>query len=245
MSLYKNYMINRYSFMYYPTCYFDGGQAAFVGGEERVYFYEDTTEAVRGNPVQDIDFSVSMEWLGSAQIRINVNIVNNEYENYPPNTPSAPTGTAIGEIDASYEFTSTGVDPNRQQVYYKWDWGDGEISDWLGPYDHEQASVMSHTWTASGQYEILTKMKDIYDLEGAWSSAGSIDVWKCADVDDDNVVGILDVVFIINYKYKDGTAPVPEASADIDGNGQISILDVVALINYKYKEGADPTCPSL
>lgn len=240
-----DYMQNWYDFTYYPTTYFDGGRLSFIGGDERVFLYEDSIEAVRGIPVQDVDLDVSMEWLGSGQIRINVNIVNNEYENYPPDAPSAPAGTAMGEVDGSHEFTSTGTDPNRQQVYYKWDWGDGEISDWQGPYDHEQASVMSHTWTASGQYEILTKIKDIYDVEGAWSSAGSIDIWRCADVDDDNVVGILDVVFIINYKYKNGTAPVPVESADIDGNGQISILDVVALINYKYKGGADPTCPAL
>ena len=245
MQPYKNYMTDRYNFRYYPTCYFDGGQLAFVGPDDRVFLYEDSLEAVRGIAVQDIDFSVSMEWLGSAQIRINVNVVNNEYENYPPDAPSTPSGTAMGNVDTPYEFTCTGTDPNRQQVYYMWDWGDGDVTDWLGPFDYEQASVLSHTWTAPGQYNISAKLKDIHDAESDWSSAGIIDIWACGDANDDNSINILDIVMMINYKYKDGAAPVPVESADVDNDGFVNILDIVALINYKYKSGDPPDCPSL
>jgi len=245
MQPYKNYMIDRYNFRYYPTCYFDGGQSAFVGGDERVFLYEDSVELVRGIPVQDITFDVSMEWLGGAQVRINVSMINNEYENYAPDAPSTPSGEAMGEINGSYEFTSVGTDPNRQQVYYKWDWGDGEVTDWLGPFDYEVASVLSHTWTAPGQYNVLTKLKDIHDVEGDWSSAGMIDIWECGNADDATGVNILDVVYIINYKYKSGPAPVPELSADVDNSGSVNILDVVYIINYKYKSGPAPNCPSL
>ncbi len=245
MPLYKNYMINRYDFMYYPTCYFDGGQLAFVGPDERVFLYEDSVEAVRGIPVQDLTFNVSMEWLGSAQIRINVNIINNEYENYAPDAPSAPTGGAMSEINESVEFTSTGTDPNRQQVYYKWDWGDGEVTDWMGPFDYEVASVLSHAWTGAGQYNILTKLKDIHDVEGPWSSAGFIDIWECGNADDKIGVNINDIIYLINYKYKGGPAPVPELSVDVDNSGSVNINDIVSLINYKYKGGPAPNCPSL
>ncbi|MCP4705025.1 MAG: hypothetical protein GY865_10475 [candidate division Zixibacteria bacterium] len=241
----RDYVINWYDFSYYPTCFFDGGQATFVGGDDRVFLYEDSVESVRGIPVQDVDLDVSMEWLGGGQIRINVNIVNNEYENYAPDAPSMPTGDAMGMADGTYEFSSTGTDPNRQQVYYMWDWGDGDVSDWLGPFDYEVASVLSHTWTEPGQYNISTKIKDDSDLESPWSDAGFIDIWECGDVDDNNDINILDIVAVINYKYKGGAAPIPIESGDVDNNGDVNILDIVVLINFKYKGGSAPVCPTI
>lgn len=239
---YKQYMIDRYNFMYYPTCYYDGGRAAMVGGDDRVFLYEDTVEMVRGAAVQNLGLSVSMEWLGSAQLRIHVNMLNNDYENYAPEAPSTPSGPALNITGSSNEFTALGTDPNRQQVYYMWDWGDGDISDWRGPYDYNVPDVVSHTWTAPGQYEIMVKLKDIHELEGPWSSAASIDLWTCGDVNDDNGINILDIVMLINYKYKGGAAPVPEISGDVNHDGAINILDIVALINYKYKSGTAPAC---
>ncbi len=53
------------------------------------------------------------------------------------------------------------------------------------------------------------------------------------------LINILDVVYIINYKYKGGPDPVPYAlcSADADCSCVVNILDVVYIINYKYKSG--------
>ncbi len=67
--------------------------------------------------------------------------------------------------------------------------------------------------------------------------------WICGDVDGDELVNILDIVYLINYKYKGGPAPDPEESGDVDGTPPVNILDVVYLINYKYKQGPDPVCP--
>lgn len=64
----------------------------------------------------------------------------------------------------------------------------------------------------------------------------------CGDPNGDGGVNILDVVFIINYKYKNGQAPYPISSGDINGDGGINILDVVYLINFKYKGGPAPSC---
>ena len=244
MQPYKQHLFDNYNFGYYPTTWFDGGVDIYIGGDDREFIYEGIINAVGARVVPNIDLTVSMEWLGSAVIRVNVNVTNNDFVNYPPDAPAAPTGTALGEVDNSYEFSCLGTDPNRQQVYYKWDWGDGEVSDWLGPFDYGQASVLSHNWTAPGQYNITTQIKDTYNVESAWSSAGAVDIWNCGDVNDDNGVNILDVVFLINYKYKSGPPPIPERSGDVDNSGTVNILDVVSLINFKYKGGTAPNCPS-
>jgi len=59
-------------------------------------------------------------------------------------------------------------------------------------------------------------------------------------------INILDIVYIINYKYKEGPAPVPYELCSGDAFCEdciVNILDVVYLINYKYKESLPPcTC---
>jgi len=244
--------------MYYPTCYFDGGMSAFVGGEERVFFYEDTVEVIRGNPVMNLDFNVSMEWLGSAQIRINVDITNNDYENYPPDTPPAPTGAVLGVINGTYEFTCTGTDPNRQQVYYKWDWGDGEVSDWEGPFASGDPVAASHTWAANGSYEVKAKVRDPFGEETEWSTGTAVTVACCAgrvgdangSLDDEPTIG--DVSVMIDALFIGGDWSVlpclNEADINISGGidpqqADITIGDVSYLIDYLFISGSSIGLP--
>ena len=66
----------------------------------------------------------------------------------------------------------------------------------------------------------------------------------CGDLDGKVLINILDIVYLINFKYKGGPAPVCEPitnCADVDGISPINILDIVYLINFKYKEGPEPT----
>ena len=65
----------------------------------------------------------------------------------------------------------------------------------------------------------------------------------CGDVEFDEAINVLDVVFIINYAYKGGTAPDPLELADVNSDTNINILDIVHLINYIYKSGPEPNCP--
>lgn len=84
-----------------------------------------------------------------------------------------------------------------------------------------------------------------YDWSETWTFTTGI-ARLCGDVDGDEIIGILDVVYLINYKYKDGPDPLcspVNSCADVDNTGDIGILDVVYLINFKYKSGPDPMCP--
>lgn len=64
----------------------------------------------------------------------------------------------------------------------------------------------------------------------------------CGDADNSGSINILDIVYIIEYKYKDGPPPLYLQSAEVNGDGSINILDIVYLIEYKYKEGPAPVC---
>jgi len=64
----------------------------------------------------------------------------------------------------------------------------------------------------------------------------------CGDVNQTETVDILDVIFLINYKYKNGEAPFSLALANVNCISPITILDIVYIINYKYKNGPRLIC---
>jgi nitrous oxidase accessory protein NosD len=86
----------------------------------------------------------------------------------PPNKPSKPSGQIHGKAGVLYTYTTNTTDPDGDQVYYKWDWGDGSYSDWLGPYDSGLEVSASQAW-AKGSYNIKVKAKDTQGAESDWS----------------------------------------------------------------------------
>jgi hypothetical protein len=54
--------------------------------------------------------------------------------------------------------------------------------------------------------------------------------------------GLSDLVRLINYLYKGGSAPVPLERGDVNCDGRIDLGDVVYLITYLYKGGPPPPC---
>ena len=88
--------------------------------------------------------------------------------NIAPEKPEI-TGSIEGKAGEEYNYTCNAIDANGNDVYYKWDWGDGQITDWIGPYQSATPITFSHAWEEKGDYEIRVKAKDIYDLESDWS----------------------------------------------------------------------------
>ncbi|MBU1940162.1 MAG: hypothetical protein KKC68_00145, partial [Candidatus Thermoplasmatota archaeon] len=59
-------------------------------------------------------------------------------ENQPPNKPSKPMGKTAGRVRVEYTYESTTIDPEGDQIWYWFDWGDGQNSGWVGPYTSGQ-----------------------------------------------------------------------------------------------------------
>ena len=72
------------------------------------------------------------------------------------------------------------------------------------------------------------------DLTVGWSVPG--------DANNDSLVDVGDVVFLINYLFKTGLKPCVGRAADANGDHQIDVGDVVYLINYLFKSGPAPSC---
>ncbi|MFH2036264.1 MAG: M14 family zinc carboxypeptidase [Candidatus Zixiibacteriota bacterium] len=65
----------------------------------------------------------------------------------------------------------------------------------------------------------------------------------CGDADNNTLINILDITYLISYLYKSGPAPINENSADVNNSGNINILDITYIIAYLYKSGPEPICP--
>jgi hypothetical protein len=91
--------------------------------------------------------------------------------NQPPNPVDKPTGDTSGKFGVEYSFMSSTTDPDGDQVFYLWDWGDGNNSGWLGPYDSGAICEAKHIWTGKVKthYNIKAKAKDISGAESDWS----------------------------------------------------------------------------
>jgi hypothetical protein len=71
-------------------------------------------------------------------------------------------------------------------------------------------------------------------------SGGNITVLP--DPNGDEVFSVADVVYLINYLFKDGPGFDPLESGDLNCDSKVSISDVVYLINYLLKGGPPPGC---
>jgi hypothetical protein len=81
--------------------------------------------------------------------------------NVSPDQPSL-SGPTLGLINTSYTFFSCTNDSNDDEIFYMFDWGDGNNSGWLGPYSSNIQINASHSWTKQGGYWIRIRTKDIF-----------------------------------------------------------------------------------
>ena len=94
----------------------------------------------------------------------------------PPETPTKPDGVETWIIDIETSFSTSTTDPEEEQIYYMFDWGDGNLSEWVGPYASGEAGDAFYTWTELGDYEIKAVAKDINGVQSNWSEPASISI---------------------------------------------------------------------
>jgi hypothetical protein len=94
--------------------------------------------------------------------------------NNPPNKPVKPSGQLRGKIGVSYPYSSSTTDPDGDQLYYWFDWGDGTNSGWVGPFASGIIANANHTWTIKNIYSIKVKAKDTSGAESPWSDPLSV-----------------------------------------------------------------------
>jgi hypothetical protein len=62
------------------------------------------------------------------------------------------------------------------------------------------------------------------------------------DVNQDGAITIADVIYLLNFLFKDGPAPDRPILGDTDCSGYITLSDAIFLLNYLFKGGSPPDC---
>lgn len=64
--------------------------------------------------------------------------------------------------------------------------------------------------------------------------------YVAGDANGDGAIDVADPIYVLNYLYKDGPAPVPLAAGDANADCAVDLADAIYLLNYLYKGGAPP-----
>jgi hypothetical protein len=131
---------------------------------------QDIHNVVIGCPISNYDYKW---WLPDFPAECDYTIVEQAVVicpvNNPPNKPVKPSGQASGKINVEYTYTTSTTDPDGDQVYYNWSWGDGTYSGWIGPNASGATVSAKHKWSVKGSYQIKVKAKDTNGAESPWS----------------------------------------------------------------------------
>ena len=138
-----------------------------------------SNEEVKSIICTNVDPYYSIYYLGTG--RINAFKALNEHI-LSPEIPNAPLGPIHGKIGEIYTYSTKTIDPNRNQLYYMWDWGE-EKSNWIGPFESGEKIYSNHTWTKSGSYKIKVKAKNMGGAESLWSKKLTVTIPRNKDIE--------------------------------------------------------------
>jgi hypothetical protein len=108
--------------------------------------------------------------------------------NIPPEVPEPPSGPDKGVFGRNCTFSASTTDVEGDMISYQFDWGNGEMSQWLGPYASGEPVEATYTWMSLGTFEVRVKAKDTYG-ESAWSEAHSIVITEGPRIEIGNISG--------------------------------------------------------
>jgi chitodextrinase len=90
-------------------------------------------------------------------------------ENTPPNAPLKPIGPTLVEAGTVYQYNSSAVDPDGDQVRLRFDWGDGSLSAWSNLVASNTSVSASHAWANVSNYPVRVIAQDSNGSNSSWS----------------------------------------------------------------------------
>jgi choloylglycine hydrolase len=137
------------------------------------YVYDLRQEKIWINYMQDFNKVVEIdlnEELVKGRNRIYIGSLFEPEGNQGPGIPEAPTGDISGSPGEIYSYSIRKIkDPDGDQLSYKWDWGDGNFSQWITAPKTGMYLSADYNWSEEGTYEVRVKAMDMYGCEGEWS----------------------------------------------------------------------------
>ena len=131
-----------------------------------------------------------------------------------PETPLKPSGPIFIEMGVEYTYSISTFDVDGDRIRYRFDWGDGNYSNWSDFMFSNTSVSMSHFWSAVSNYSIRVIAQDENSMNSSWSpvlyvTASQADSGYIHPVGDVNVSGNVSVNQTIVFD--------ASGSYDIDG----------------------------
>jgi uncharacterized delta-60 repeat protein len=129
---------------------------------------------------------------------------------------------------SSYDVTTIKYDSDGEECWIKRYDGSGNQYDY--PHDMildgDGGIYMAGESVGSGTAEDFLAIKYLQALRG--------------DANGDGIIDPSDIVYLINYFFRNGPAPTPPLAGDANSDGLVDPADVVYLINYLFRNGSPP-----
>ena len=100
------------------------------------------------------------------------------FGNTPPIQPNPPEGPQQAKTGETLTFSATITDLEDDDVYAKFDWGDGTNSGWLGRNSSTHTFTATHKWLEQGEFAVRVTGKDIWGMEGEMSEPAPLSIPK-------------------------------------------------------------------
>jgi hypothetical protein len=100
-----------------------------------------------------------------------------------PSKPLKPYGINSGKIGFEYFYQTNSKDPNGDNIFYLFDWGDFSDEIWYGPYESGIKINISHIWDIRGEFFIKVKARDEFGHESEWSDPLEVIMPKTNSID--------------------------------------------------------------
>jgi hypothetical protein len=109
-------------------------------------------------------------------------------KNFPP-SGSEISGPEVGATGREYCFAIEVFDEEEDAIFCRWSWGDGAVSEWLGPYSSGDIINVSYHWDEVGEYRIEVQLKDERGSETGWLYPKTINIMQAPIVMIKNIEG--------------------------------------------------------
>ncbi|UCB57956.1 MAG: hypothetical protein JSV67_04940 [Thermoplasmatales archaeon] len=146
--------------------------------------------------MEGIDYKTVEEWQPFGDPTLTISAFS-----LAPEKPELPEGPSSGSINVEYTYSSSTTDPDGDQIFYMFDWGDGTNSKWLGPYNSGETVNARHKWLVIGNYNVRVKAKDIHLNQSDWSEPASVLI-KDEIPPEINIVKPLNAFYLFNLKIR-------------------------------------------
>jgi hypothetical protein len=231
-------------------------ESCFGAGYDAGYWYDDFQNYLTEAPGNPYIYYFYNDALNQGYVLSDV-IPDNSFQPEdiilePVIWPEAPSGfSGFTNDDFNAELSWDVVPGQTYRIYRRSASSNGSffrVDDILGSQSNpgvSESPYIDNTVIYGSSYHYFLISRDSQGNFSPHSSFIHIDVadYICGDADNNGEVDILDILLLIDYKFKGGPPPLYFNSSDVNSDGIIDIIDLLNFIDFKFLEGPPLYCP--